>query len=282
MLLEASIGDAYGAGFEFRELDFIHEHNDLTRYFEHGYYSDIYKKYTDDTQMAIAISELLLEQSDWNEIRVADKFVEVFQRDKRNGYSKRVYAALDASINGKELLRNLNNGSNGNGSAMRAYPIGLLNNVEQVLEFAKIQAQVSHNTEEGIICAQRIALAAHYYFNKLENSISLIEFLNETLKVKGDFRVISPIDMHGYPTTNAVVKLISHETSIRNCLKTSIDCGGDTDTVAALCMALLSQKENCSKELPAFLFDELENAQYGRDFLIDLDSLLIKKFRLHT
>ena len=97
MLLEAAIGDAYGAGFEFRDLEFILKNNNLTEYFKHGYYKSIYKTYTDDTQMAIAISELLLEQKDWNEAIVADKFVEVFQRDKRRGYSNRVYNALDAS-----------------------------------------------------------------------------------------------------------------------------------------------------------------------------------------
>lgn len=61
MILEAAIGDAYGAGFEFRDLDFIFQNNDLTQYHKHGLYTEIYKRYTDDTQMAIAISELLLE-----------------------------------------------------------------------------------------------------------------------------------------------------------------------------------------------------------------------------
>ena len=85
--------------------------------------------------------------------------------------------------------------------------------------------------------------------------------------------------MKGYSTTNAVINLVSDETSMKNCLKRCIDYGGDTDTVAALCMALLSQKTNCDKELPAFLFDEIENGKYGRDFLIDLDTRLFKKFK---
>jgi ADP-ribosyl-[dinitrogen reductase] hydrolase len=245
MILEAAIGDAYGAGFEFQELDYIIKNNDLTKYHKHGMYTEIYKRYTDDTQMAIAITELLLEEENWNEIKVADKFVEVFHRDKRRGYSDRVYNALDASSNGAAFLKNINNGSNGNGSAMRAYSIGLVKDVNQLLEFCEIQAKTSHNTAEGISCAKRIALAVHFYKYKLGDQTSLIEFINETLKEKEIYKVTSPIDMHGYFTTQAVIKIVSEANSMQDCLKKGIDYGGDTDTVAALCMAILSQKEDC-------------------------------------
>ncbi|MEN2401370.1 ADP-ribosylglycohydrolase family protein [Flavobacterium sp. MC2016-06] len=279
MILEAAIGDAYGAGFEFQELDYIIKNNDLTKYHKHGMYTEIYKRYTDDTQMAIAITELLLEEENWNEIKVADKFVEVFHRDKRRGYSDRVYNALDASTNGAAFLKNINNGSNGNGSAMRAYSIGLIKDVNQLLEFCEIQAKTSHNTAEGISCAKRIALAVHFYKYKLGDQTSLIEFINETLKEKEIYKVTSPIDMHGYFTTQAVIKIVSEANSMQDCLKIGIDYGGDTDTVAALCMAILSQKESCEKILPQFLYDDLENGTYGKDFLIGLDHKLAAKFQ---
>ena len=279
MILEAAIGDAYGAGFEFRELDFILPNNNLTQYHKHGLYTEIYKRYTDDTQMAIAISELLLEDENWNEIKVADKFVEVFHRDKRRGYSDRVYNALDASTNGKDFIKIIDNGSNGNGSAMRAYAIGYVKNIEQLLEFCEIQAKTSHLTIEGISCAKRIALAVHYFKYNLETQSTLIEFLNETLKEKEVYKITSPIDMHGYPTTQAVIKIVSDATSMSECLKKGIDYGGDTDTVAALCMAILSQKKDCDKALPQFLYDELENDKYGKDFLVKLDLELSSKFK---
>lgn len=278
MILEAAIGDAYGAGFEFQELDYIIKNNNLTRYHKHGMYTEIYKRYTDDTQMAIAISELLLEEENWDEIKVADKFVEVFHRDKRRGYSDRVYNALDASSNGADFLKNIDNRSNGNGSAMRAYSIGLVKDINQLLEFCEIQAKTSHNTAEGISCAKRIALAVHFYKYKLGSQTTLIEFINETLKEKEIYKVTSPIDMHGYFTTQAVIKIVSEATSMQDCLKRGIDYGGDTDTVAALCMAILSQKDGCEKTLPQFLYNDLENGDYGKDFLIGLDVKLTNKF----
>jgi ADP-ribosyl-[dinitrogen reductase] hydrolase len=278
MLLEAAIGDAYGAGFEFRELDFIKLHNDLTSYHPHGLYTEIYKKYTDDTQMAIAISELLLEEENWTEEIVADKFVEVFHRDKRRGYSDRVYTALDASRNGKEFIQSLSFQSNGNGSAMRAYSIGYIRDIDRLLNFCEIQAKTSHNTIEGIRCAKRIALAVHFYRYDLNQHTSLIEFINDTLKENENYHVTSPIDMHGYPTTQAVIKIVSEATSMKECLKYSIDFGGDTDTVATLSMAILSQKKSCLYDLPDFLFEELENEKYGKQYLIELDKKIEAKF----
>lgn len=279
MILEAAIGDAYGAGFEFQGLDYIIKNNDLTQYHKHGMYTEIYKRYTDDTQMAIAITELLLEDDNWNELKVADKFVEVFHRDKRRGYSDRVYNALDASKNGNDFLKIIDNGSSGNGSAMRAYSIGLLKEIPQILDFCEIQAKTSHNTAEGISCAKRIALAVHFYKYQLGDKSSLIDFINDTLKEKENYKVTSPIDMHGYFTTQAVIKIVSEADSMRDCLKNGIDFGGDTDTVAALCMAILSQKKDCEKTLPKFLYDDLENGPYGKDFLIGLDRRLTAKFQ---
>ncbi len=278
MILQAAIGDAYGAGFEFQTLDFILKNNNLRQYHAHGHYKEIYKRYTDDTQMAIAIAELLLETEDWNEIKVADKFVAVFHRDKRRGYSDRVYNALDMSTNGQDFIKNINNASNGNGSAMRAYPIGYIKNIDQLLDCCEIQAKTSHHTAEGISCAKRIALAVHYYRYQMDTQCTLIEFINDTLKEYEIYEVVSPIDMHGYPTTRAVIKIVSSAVSMQDCLKNAIDYGGDTDTVAALCMAILSQKKNCASELPNFLGEELENGTYGKDYLIELDRQLDLKF----
>lgn len=271
MILEAAIGDAYGAGFEFQNQAFILNNNHLLKFHKHGMYPEIYKRYTDDTQMAIAIAELLIETTEWTPEKVADKFVKVFHRDKRRGYSNRVYNALGASKTGNDFIRIIDKNSSGNGSAMRAYPIGLIKNIPKILELCEIQAKVSHDTIEGIQCAKRIALAVHFYKYNLNKERNLIEFINSTLNENEVYEITSPIDMHGYPTTKAVIKIVSEATSMKECLKTSIDYGGDTDTVAALCMTILSQKEDCKKDLPAFLYDELENGEFGKDYLISLD-----------
>ena len=50
----------------------------------------LYKKYSDDTQMSLAIAELVIEEKDWTSQLIADKFVAVFKRDERFGYSSRI------------------------------------------------------------------------------------------------------------------------------------------------------------------------------------------------
>ncbi|WP_405246479.1 ADP-ribosylglycohydrolase family protein [Cellulophaga sp. Asnod2-G02] len=279
MILEAAIGDAYGAGFEFKEAEFILKNNNLKAYYQHGLYNDIYKKYTDDTQMAIAIAELLLEQSDWTPEYVSDKFVEVFHRDKRRGYSERIYNALNNSKTGADLMNAMDYQSTGNGSAMRAYPIGLVSNIDKLLELSKIQAITTHNTKEGVISAQRIALTVHYYLYK-DGDQPLIDFLDEILKEKGNYKIVGPVSVHGFSTTNVVIPLVDNAFSLKNTLKDSVDLGGDTDTVAELCMAILSVKKKKENNLAQFLFDELENGKYGRDYLISLDDQLFQKFKL--
>jgi len=276
MIIEAAIGDAYGAGFEFRKEEFIKANNTLTAYHSHGLYTEIYKKYTDDTQMAIAIAELLLEEEDWTQEKVADKFVEVFHRDIRRGYSNRVYDALYSSKTGKDFLKTINDQSSGNGAAMRAYTLGYIRDIDQLKAFVEIQAKTSHDTQEGITGALRIALAVHYYL--YVNEGSLIEFLDETIQEKGNYQIVSPIDMHSYPTTNAVIPLVIAATSMRSCLQKGIDYGGDTDTVAEMSMAILSVKRGVVNDLPSFLYDELENGKYGRDYLVTLDRRLQQKF----
>ena len=162
---------------------------------------------------------------------------------------------------------------------MRAYPIGLIKHIPQLLHFAEIQARTSHDTPEGIICAKRVALAVHFHRFGLSAQYSLTDFLNETLMEREIYEIVSPIDMRGFPTTKAVMRIVSEQRSLKTCLKTCIDFGGDTDTVASLCMAIMSVDGKSVKDLPAFLFDEMENGTYGRDYLIGLDEKLNLKFQ---
>ena len=61
MLLELAIGDAYGAGFEYADEMIVN--NNLSRYVEHPRFRLNPGSYTDDTQMSIAIAEVIVAQS---------------------------------------------------------------------------------------------------------------------------------------------------------------------------------------------------------------------------
>ncbi|MGK0390501.1 MAG: ADP-ribosyl-[dinitrogen reductase] hydrolase [Maribacter sp.] len=84
MLLELTIGDAYGAGFEYADKKIIEQHNNLKGYIQHPRHLGTKPgMYTDDAQMSLAIAELMISGLEWTKLNLANKFVEVFKRDER-------------------------------------------------------------------------------------------------------------------------------------------------------------------------------------------------------
>src|SRR5438105_2700822 len=94
MLLELAIGDAYGAGYEYADQARPNSpHN--ARYLQHPRHKGLKPgMYTDDTQMSIAVAELLVAGTRWSAREIAAKFVEAFHRDPREGYARRFQAFL--------------------------------------------------------------------------------------------------------------------------------------------------------------------------------------------
>jgi len=274
MLLEGGIADAYGAGFEFADEKIISLHNKLESYRVHPKYDCIYKTYSDDTQMAIAISELILENKDWSKLNIANKFVEVFKRDPRKGYSSRFYNILNKVNSGEELIKVIVPKSNRNGAAMRSYPIGIYKDLQEVKIKSAQQAVITHNTSEGILSAQLMALTSHFLIYKKGDKNELKDFLEDELSQKFNFDYQSTKKMEALPTVNTVIKLILENTKMSNCLKAAVDTGNDTDTVASLAVALLSICSDTKQDLPNWLYLELENETYGRDYLDTLDKKL--------
>ncbi|WP_063131066.1 ADP-ribosylglycohydrolase family protein [Nocardia fusca] len=162
MLVETAVGDAYGAGFEYAEPQFVAEHNTLRGYVQHPRHAGIRPgAYTDDTQMSLAVAELLVAGEPWTPANLADRFVTVFHRDRREGYAGRFYDFLLSVSDGEEFLRRIRPDSDKSGAAMRAAPIGLLPTVDDVLHHAAIQAAVTHDTPAGIASAQAVYYCHH-------------------------------------------------------------------------------------------------------------------------
>jgi hypothetical protein len=50
---------------------------------------------------------------------------------------------------------------------------------------------------------------------------------------------------------------------------------GDVDTVATIALAVAARTSSVAKDLPAPLYDDLEDGSYGRTYLADLDRRLL-------
>lgn len=153
MLLELAVGDAYGAGFEYAD-EMVRPYNNLSRYIQHPTHTGILPgMYTDDTQMSIAIAELIVAGADWTPLHLAQQFVTCFKRDEREGYAGGFYSFLQQVNDGAEFLAKIRGDSDKSGAAMRASVVGVFPSIAEVLEKCRVQAALTHNTPDGIAAA---------------------------------------------------------------------------------------------------------------------------------
>lgn len=281
MLVELAVGDAYGAGFEYADPEFVTAHNTLAGYVQHPTHSGIRPgAYTDDTQMTIAIAELLISDGPWTVERIAEHFVRVFHRDQREGYAGRFYQLLRAVRDGEELLSRIKPDSDKSGAAMRAGPIGLLPDVSDVLRYAAVQARVTHDTSAGIEAAQAAALAVHYCHFELGPVSEVGRWVDRELVSSGGrggwarpWR--GKVGSRGWMSVRAALTAMTTSSSLSEVLRTCVAFTGDVDTVATVALAAASRSPEMTPDLPRVLRRDLENGPYGRGYLSQLDARLL-------
>ena len=279
MLLELAIGDAYGAGFEYVDREMIRQHNNLSCYVKHPRHNIQPGSYTDDTQMSLAIAETIVSGEPWKPTVLAHKFVEVFQRDPREGYATGFYHFLLHVRDGEQFLRNIRPTSEKSGAAMRAAPIGIYPTLSLVIERCTIQAVLTHDTPNGINAAVVAALMTHYFLYNLGPKKELGIFLEEHVRGHWATPWTGKVKSQGWMSVQAAVTALLRSDTMRELLKTCIQFSGDVDTVAAIALAAGSCSTEIAQDLPVHLIDALENGQYGRDYIRLLDTQLMAFFR---
>ncbi len=279
MLLELAIGDAYGAGFEYVDREIIRRWNNLSRYVKHPRHNIRPGSYTDDTQMSLAIAEAIVSGEPWNPALLARKFVEVFQRDPREGYASGFYHFLLNVRDGEQFLRDIKPDSDKSGAAMRAAPIGIYPTLSQVIERCSIQAALTHNTPGGINAAVAAALMTHYFLYNLGPKKELGAFLEAHVSGHWNIPWTGTVKSQGWMSVQAAVTALLQNDTMRGMLKTCIQFSGDVDTVAAIALTAGSCSPEIAQDLPSHLIDALENGRYGRDYIRQLDAQLMDFFR---
>jgi len=281
MMLELAVGDAYGAGFEYVPQGIVDKFNDLSRYHKHQKFNAGNGRYTDDTQMSLAIAELLLEGAEWTPLNITTKFVEVFKRDSREAYAQNFYKFLTEVKTGEEFLQRINPESEKSGAAMRACPIGFVPDLQGVIKYATIQAKTTHDTPLGINAAVAAALMPHYFIYNLGDKKDLGRFLESNVPGNWDEPWVGRVMEKGYMDVRAAITAIKNQDSLSAILKESISFGGDVDTVGTIALAAASCSKQVKKDLPVVLITGLENGQYGKDYLMGLDKQLKALFKIN-
>jgi ADP-ribosylglycohydrolase len=121
--------------------------------------------FTDDTQMALSVYSILRQHGEINQDALASNFSEHYDEDRGYGdamnrlvpmiYLTGIWRMMTPRLFGSE-------GSYGNGAAMRVVPLGayFADDLDTVVEQARLSAEVTHAHPEGIAGAIAVAVAA--------------------------------------------------------------------------------------------------------------------------
>lgn len=279
LLLNLAVSDAYGGAFEFAPPRFVSKYNNVKTYRQHPTHVKLKPGcYTDDTQMEIAFAELLLSGDPLTPLAWANKVMEVFKRDPRVGYARGFQALLEEVKDGTELLSRVLPHSRKNGGAMRAPICGMLNDPDDACDLATWQASLTHGTKEGTEAAQAAALLVWLCRNgeKREDLGHTLEGMLPGHAWHEQWK--GPVDTWGTDAVWAALSAIQTRSNMRDILWQCVQFTGDVDTVAAIACAAASQHPDIEQNLPAFLFEKLENGLYGRKYIEDLDEKLTAKY----
>jgi|AGTN01.1.fsa_nt_gi ADP-ribosylglycohydrolase len=273
LLLKTGIGDSYGAGFEYASDGHVTKYNTLSGYVKNEKHNLLAGRYTDDTQMALAVAEVIISGIITREA-FADAFVKCFKRDEREGYARGFQLFLEQVADGAAFLSTIKPYSDKSGGAMRAVPCAIFPTIDRVKEIAALQARLTHDTTDGVNAAVAAALMGHYFLYELGPKGDLGTFLEKHVTGEHcDWATpwTGPVGQKGWMAVHAAVSAVIANDSLSAILKACVGYTGDVDTVAAVALGAASASTEVTDDLPEFAEADLENGTYGRDYLKSID-----------
>lgn len=286
MLVECAIGDALGAGFEFTSSYFIRDNFNSKKlaYIQHPSHEIAPGSYTDDTQMSLAIGELILDDLNWDKKTIATYFLDSFYRDVRMGYSGAFYNFL-MSCNGVDrFLEKIQPHSEKAGAVMRSSLIGLYSDIKEVKEKSILQATLTHDNAQGINSSLAGSLAFHYFFYDLGDKKDLLKFIQKEAQFENVNRYQwqkheGKVKGLGYSCAQAAIEALSSYNNLADMFSYLIQLGGDVDSACAIVGTIATVSKQFTKSLSIDLYDNLENGHFGKDYLNQIDNQLLTKFK---
>jgi ADP-ribosylglycohydrolase len=290
-LLGCAIGDALGKFAESKLssyqplLDW-----DGKTFIASEYHKLTAEQWTDDSQMSIMVAESLIAHG-FDPEDLSQRYVEWIVSGRARGYGKTTLLAIHNLMNGKKYHESGVVGSWGNGTAMRAAPIGIYyrNDVQSLIEAATIDAKITHNSDEAVAGSIAIAMAASMAVrqdtgnllyrimdalpsSQIKNSLDSLPSL-----VKADH--IAPASALAFLGTKADVRETVPSAiycflkfdNYQDAVEAAIRAGKDTDTTAAIVGSLFGAKLGMSG------IDRSYYVVEDFDRLVQLDSQLYNR-----
>ncbi|MNK18877.1 ADP-ribosylglycohydrolase [compost metagenome] len=176
LFLGVAIGDAYGAGLEFQDRNWIRENIDFTKFVNKR--TDIntdkielftidYKDwdYTDDAEMTVALAKAMMSGKPFTEELLIDSFTEEYDLAfLKKGYKRNGHGAMRWYFSGEKTIEEIKSFQKdkkypGNAPPMRAIPLGFVAE-DQLDRFAAINANCTHPHSLAVASSILVARAA--------------------------------------------------------------------------------------------------------------------------
>lgn len=224
----AIIGDIVGSPYEF---DQGNKSEDFPLFCDKSYV-------TDDTIMTLAVAEGLVLSSGQTDEKVKQAVIDRMCHWGK-AYPHAGYGARFAHWFDKPVAYN----SFGNGAAMRVSSVGwMFSNIDDVLKYAKLTAEVSHNHPEGIKGAQATAAAIFHTRNGMDKA-TLKSFIEQTFgyDLSRTIEEIRPTYRHVETCQETVPEALTaylEGNSFEDVLRKAVSLGGDCDTLTAIAASI--------------------------------------------
>jgi ADP-ribosylglycohydrolase len=177
-----SVGDAFGERFFLPPTT-------LVPMLEHRTLPPGPWNYTDDTEMALGIVQVLEEHGRIDQGRLAEVFGVRFRENPYRGYGGAAQGILQAIYEGMPWRRVSSQvfdgtGSMGNGGAMRVAPLGawFADDLTRLVSEARASAEVTHFHPEGQAGAIAIAVAAAWAWQRRERQLPARQLFDVVLE----------------------------------------------------------------------------------------------------
>jgi ADP-ribosyl-[dinitrogen reductase] hydrolase len=225
-------------------------------------------QYTDDTLMSIALATSLIEKGGFDQEHVGQQYLAWLESGNTRGIGTTTHRALDrlkkgATVFESGVTHNDGKPASGNGTAMRASPIGLWyrKDPEKLLGVAMADASITHNSFEpkmgSVAVALGTALLASGTSTPQSVSYEITDILSDSeVKAKIQlaqkwleqgtpldtvhFEALAEIGVSGYvpETVGAAFYCLGATSNFKDAVVLAVKAGGDTDTTAAIVGAL--------------------------------------------
>ena len=174
-----SVGDSLGGFFEFGRTE-LQEYWRNTRALPNGEW-----RFTDDTNMALSIYAILRKHHGIDQNALANHFAKHFDRTRGYGLgARKLLMRLQIGADWRQVAPYIfSGGSYGNGGAMRVAPLGayFADDIDSLVENAKLSAEITHAHPEGIAGAIAVAVATSIAVNATEK-IDYHDFIDGVLE----------------------------------------------------------------------------------------------------